>query len=803
MKALDKKIPKRDVSTGNILNSNSEPGREESNKFQSTANNNSIFDSFLDFYIRTDIKGIIRKVSPSCFAITGYTPEELLGRKAVDFYPDPKHWERLIETLLLNGAVYDYEVTFRNKAGNHIPVIVSSHVIKDEKGIAVAMEGIVRDISKRKKAEDSLKAREELLKATIESTADGILVVNDKGETILTNTKFIEMWRIPEELIKTRDDSKLIEYVLNQLRDPDAFIAKVKQLYESIKHSLDTLYFKDGRVFERYSCPLIQNEKLAGRVWSFRDITGLIKAGKLVRESDRKYESLFNTIHDGIISVDLEENILFVNRAACDVLGFSEKELIGKNIMEFVVHGDHEKISRETAKRKRNEISRYEITIIRKNGEQRDISLSVTPYLDDSGAIISAVGVFSDITEFKRTEKEKHELKEKLINAQRMESLGVLAGGVAHDLNNILGPLVAYPQLIKAGLPQDSPINAKLDKIEKSAQRAADVVQDLLTLARRGRYEMNTLDINESIDSYLKSTDFSDIYSKYDNIRLKHFQDVSIPKVRGSSTHLYKVIMNLAINAIDAMPTGGDLTIKTECRNIRRLAGGFSRIEPGKYIIITISDSGTGIEKKDLERIFEPFYSKKKLGKSGSGLGLAIVYGVVKDHNGYVDVISEIDKGSSFYVYLPAVFSDTEQVVKNETFDIRGSETILIVDDVEEQRELADTVLSSLGYRVITVPDGEEAIEYLQENSVDLVVLDMIMDPGIDGLDTYKSILEINPNQKAIISTGFSETDRVKEAERLGVGRVVKKPYTMQILGKAIRELFADKDEIQKAIPRI
>lgn len=762
-----------------------------------------ILDSLLEFYFQTDLDGIIISVSPSCQHMSGYTVDELTGRHSADFYADQSQRDVLLESLFRDGVVYDYEVTLRNKAGEDIPVAISSRVIADDKGEAIGIEGTIRDISKRKQAEESLKEREELFRATLESTADGILVVNDKGETILTNTKFVEMWRIPEEMITTRDDNKLLNYVLDQLRDPDAFLAKVKQLYESFEHSIDTLHFKDGRVFERYSCPLVKDNNLAGRVWSFRDITDLKNAEKSAQESERKYRSLFNTLHDGIMAVDLDENILFANRAACDMFGYTESELIGTNIKRYVPEGDHIIIDHETMNRINNKIGKYEITIIKKNGELRNILLSATPYVDENGIVTSAVGVFSDITELKRTEKEKHELKEKLINAQRMESLGVLAGGVAHDLNNILGPLVAYPALIKMELPADSPINAKLDKIEKSAQRASDVVQDLLTLARRGRYEMIALDINEIIGSYLKSTNFSELHSRYDNITLRLISDNSIPKIHGSATHLYKVIVNLVINAIDAMPTGGDLTIKTECKEIKKLVGGFSRIEPGKYNIITISDSGTGIAPKDLKRIFEPFYSKKKLGKSGSGLGLAIVYGVVKDHNGYVDVISEMDKGSTFYIYLPAVFSDTGQSVSTVARDIKGNESILIVDDVSEQRELADTILSSLGYSVSTAGNGEEAIEYLRNHNVDLVILDMIMDPGIDGLDTYKGILKLRPGQKAIISTGFSETDRVKEAERLGVGKVIKKPYTMQILGKAIRELLAEKREIQKAMPRI
>ncbi|RKX19408.1 MAG: hypothetical protein DRP26_03490, partial [Candidatus Zixiibacteriota bacterium] len=418
------------------------------------------------------------------------------------------------------------------------------------------------------------------------------------------------------------------------------------------------------------------------------------------------------------------------------------------------------------------------------------IYLSASPYLNSNGKVIGTVGVFSDITELKRTEEEKLQLKEKLARAQRMESLGVLAGGVAHDLNNILGPLVAYPELIRMKLPPDTPIKKQILQIEKSAQRAADIVQDLLTLARRGRYEMMPVALNEIIETYLKSPDFLDIKSKFPNVEIKVVLEKNLPNTLGSTPHLSKMIMNLIVNALDAMPHGGKLKIKTKCEKIDKLISGFDNINDGKYLILTVSDTGVGINEKDLKRIFEPFYTKKEMGRSGSGLGLAIVYGVVKDHNGYIDVQSQPNKGSKFIVYIPAV--DVSCDSKNSIVtDIRGNEKILVVDDVPEQRELAACILSSLGYDVDTVASGEEAVEYIKKNLADVVILDMIMENGFDGLDTYREIIKLKPGQKAIITSGFSETNRVKEAERLGVGVYLKKPYTMQKLGMAIREVLS------------
>jgi PAS domain S-box-containing protein len=514
-----------------------------------------------------------------------------------------------------------------------------------------------------------------------------------------------------------------------------------------------------------------------------------IRMTEALKTSEEKYRNLVETMPNGMIIIDLDFKINFANPMACEMCGYPVDEILKMNFSKFV-HRDSLGIFLEQMQKRRNgESGEYEIQITRGDGENRTILIMGAPLRDHSGAVSGSIGISSDVTDVRKSEIERQELREKLARAQRMESLGVLAGGVAHDLNNILGPLVAYPELIRMKLPPDSPIIKQITKIESSAQRAAEVVQDLLSMARRGRYEMRPINLNKVIESYLQSPDFFDLKLRFPGVSLNLELCGDNRLVYGSETHLYKVVMNLVLNAMDAMQHGGILTIKTECTQIDKLIGGYDNIEAGLYNILTVSDTGVGIETKDYKRLFEPFYTKKEMGKSGSGLGLAIVYGVVKDHNGYIDVRSETNHGSDFTVYIPAT-SDTVEGEEHEPYSIKGNERILIVDDIPEQRELAVTILGSLGYNAECVPDGHAAVEYLQTRTVDVVVLDMIMEPGFDGLDTYRGILEIHPGQKAVITSGFSETDRVRDAERLGVGKYIRKPYTMQKLGKAIREVL-------------
>ena len=394
-----------------------------------------------------------------------------------------------------------------------------------------------------------------------------------------------------------------------------------------------------------------------------------------------------------------------------------------------------------------------------------------------------------DITERKLAERAKKRLESKLQHAQRMEAIGSLAGGVAHDLNNILSGIVSYPELLLMQMAEDSPLRKPILTMQESGKKAADIVQDLLTLARRGVATTEVANLNDIVSGYLKSPEHQKLKLYHPDVEVETYLETTLLNVLGSPVHLSKTVMNLVSNAAEAMAGGGKILISTENRYVDRPVRGYDDVEEGDYVTLTVSDSGVGIPSKEIGRIFEPFYTKKKMGRSGTGLGMAVVWGTVKDHDGYIDVQSAEGEGTTFTLYFPAT---RKQLVKDQSGlsieDYKGSgQSILVVDDVEEQREIAFTILSELGYSVATVSSGEEAVGYMEKNSVDLLLLDMIMDPGIDGLDTYKKILKLHPGQKAIIASGFSETGRVKEAQRLGAGQYVRKPYTLKKIGIVVK----------------
>ncbi|MCP4690778.1 MAG: response regulator [Desulfobacterales bacterium] len=394
-----------------------------------------------------------------------------------------------------------------------------------------------------------------------------------------------------------------------------------------------------------------------------------------------------------------------------------------------------------------------------------------------------------EMKERKVAEEQRAKLEVQLQRSEKMEAIGTLAGGVAHDLNNILSGVVSYPELLLLELSGNDPMRKPIEIIKQSGEKAANIVQDLLTLARRGVAVTEVVSLNQIISEYMVSPEYANLLFYHLNVQVETRLERNLLNIMGSPVHLEKTVMNLVSNAAEAMPNGGDIRIFTQNRYIDKAIRGYDDVREGDYVTLVVSDTGVGIPGHDLERIFEPFYTKKVMGRSGTGLGMAVVWGTVKDHHGYINVESTEGEGTTFTLYFPISRKNLvkpKSVLALEEYLGKG-ESILVVDDIEEQRAIAGGMLRKLGYNVEAVSSGEKAVGFVEKNQVDLVILDMIMDPGMDGLETYKAILEKRPHQKAIIASGFSETERVKDAQKLGAGGYVKKPYTLEKIGIAVR----------------
>lgn len=390
-----------------------------------------------------------------------------------------------------------------------------------------------------------------------------------------------------------------------------------------------------------------------------------------------------------------------------------------------------------------------------------------------------------------RTER-LQESERALHRAQKMEAIGMMAGGVAHDLNNILTGILGYPELLLLQLPKSSPLRASIRAIQTSGERAAHIVADLLTMARGVASQREPHDLNGLVTEFLDSPECQTPLSLRPGLSCASDLQASASLIVCSPVHINKTVMNLLINAIEAIDDQGAIVIATRNQTVTEEESQPHGLQAGDYIVLTVEDDGSGIDAKDLEHIFEPFYTKKVMGKSGTGLGLAIVWNTVHDHGGYV-VVESSEKGTCFSLYFP-LCDDKEKVAQeaDKPEIMRGNnEQILVVDDEVQLRDLASQMLHVLGYKVDVVCSGEEAVEFIRQTPVDLVVLDMVMDPGMNGRKTYEEILKLSPGQKAIIASGFSESDEVKMTIALGAQGVICKPYSMDQLGAMVQDALA------------
>jgi PAS domain S-box-containing protein len=558
-----------------------------------------------------------------------------------------------------------------------------------------------------------------------------------------------------------------------------------------------------------------------------------IEAFRKITEAEEKYRYLFVSALEGIFRADPKGLPKEVNPALAAMLGYDSVEgLIGSvtEISErFADPGKRRKM--RLALMQDGKFQDFEVVLRRKDGSTFSASMSAHLVRDKKGAVQAIEGRVIDISERQLREKEKQEqlaadavtraklllvedLEQKnkqlnealdelksmqlqLIQSEKMAAVGMTASGVAHDLNNILAGVISYPELLLATMPAGSQYRKPLEAILASGRRAAAVVADLLTLARGSARVRQSVRLHALIEEYLQSVEFLTLMREYPKVQVTAIDEAGEAMIYCSPVHLQKVIMNLVMNAVEAVaPLGGSVTLLTR---IQPAVGNPDEEGKDGHVVLEVCDNGPGILPENQKHIFEPFYTRKVMGKKGTGLGLTVVWNVVREHGGFIELDSG-SLGSTFRVVLP-VDRDLLPVgsQSDEEADLRGKGRILVVDDEPLQRDIAGKMLTIFGYEVDTVSSGEEAIAYLRRHNVDLVVLDMLMPPGINGLQTYIEIIAIHPGQKALIVSGFSESSDVKEAMRLGVGGFVKKPYTMKQIARAIRDELARRSDVRRS----
>jgi two-component system cell cycle sensor histidine kinase/response regulator CckA len=513
-------------------------------------------------------------------------------------------------------------------------------------------------------------------------------------------------------------------------------------------------------------------------------------ADEALQESEKKYRTILDSIAEGYFEIDLERNITFFNEPLCKILGYSSKELLGMTTRLFTSAATIKKMDliygqvQQTGEPIR--VTDYDA--IRKNGEKVALELTSSLMRNSEGGPIGFRGVLRDVSKRKQAEEERRKLEDQIQQAQKMESLGTLAGGIAHDFNNILMGIQGNASLMVLKTDPSHPNYEKIENIETYVQNGTELTKQLLGFARRGKYFVKATDLNDIIE---KSSSLFGRTKKEIQIHTNLMKNIWTVEVdRGQ---IEQALLNLYVNAWQAMPEGGDLYLQTE--NV--VFDGSTRnenpykIEPGKYIKIAVTDTGVGIDNENQERIFEPFFTTKEMGR-GTGLGLAAVYGVIKNHGGYIDVSSEKNKGTTFTIYLPASRKQVVEKKMDETPALsKGIGTILLIDDEEMIIDVGQELLQELGYNVLLARSGYEAIQIYQEyrDKVDMVIMDMIM-PGMGGSETFDRLKEINPNIKVLLSSGYSINGQATKILERGCDDFIQKPFNLNQLSGKIRNII-------------
>lgn len=881
----------------------------------------TIIESIEDGYFEVNLAGDLIFFNDSLCRMLGYSREEMLGmsnRQYTDEENRKKLYEAFNKVYRTGQPTKAFAWEIIRKDGMRRFGEVSITLVKNSEGQPVGFRGTARDVTERMKIEEEIQRTLSLLNATLESTADGILVVDLNGKIVSYNQKFVQLWHIPDSVIASRDDDQVLAFVLDQLKDPKGFLNKVRTLYaQSEAESYDVIEFKDGRRFERFSTPQRIGDRIIGRVWSFRDVTSHLQAEEALARSEERYRMLVEESFDGIF-IQRGFEIIFANRRLHEMLGYEEGELLGMNHW-LIYHPDYQSLTRERAMaRLRGESppSTYEVKFLRKDGTSfcGEINAKVINFLGESGIqvwardiserkrseeilqaekerfrslsegapfgmvmighdgrfkyinpkfkelfgydltdvpdgktwfrkaypdpnyrhqvistwladytvskpgekvprdftvrckdgtekIVNFISVSlqsgetlmtcEDITELKRAEETLRQTEEQLRHSQKMEAVGKLAGGVAHDFNNLLTVIKGYAELSCIGLEENDPLRANLVEIRKASERASSLTRQLLAFSRRQILDLKIVNLN----TLLKDLDKMLHRILGEDIELVYHLSQDLGMVKTDPGQMEQVILNLAVNARDAMPSGGKLSIETSNVELdEAYTKKHMEVTPGQYVMLSVSDSGIGISPEVKDRIFEPFFTTKEKGK-GTGLGLSTVYGIVKQSGGNIYVYSEMGRGTTFKIYLPRIEAEEENHLlppeSNHSLP-RGNEKILLAEDETSVRELTARILREQGYQVFEAQNGMDILNFVHshpERDFHLLVTDVVM-PLMSGKELENRLKQFMPHLKVLFISGYTDNAIVHHGVLMEGVEFLQKPFTHHALLYKVREVL-------------
>ena len=740
----------------------------------------NLVDNALVGICKTNLSGDILYVNEALLKIMEIgSPEKITGKGVLSAYKSSSKRESLIEELRRNNKVKNYEVELLTDTGKTKKVLLNAILEGD------TISGMVMDLTEHKKTEEALRESEKRFRAISNTAADAILLMNNEGK--------ISYWNPAAEKIFGYTSEEAMGKDLHMFLAPERYhtdyrrgFSKFSNTGEGVAMENTFEFFalkKDGTEFPiEVSTSAIQIKGKWHAVGIVRDVSDRKLAEIALTKSEQKYRTLFEESKDVIFISTPDGTFLDINPAGIELFGYSStEEMLAIDIArDLYVNSDDRKTCLRIIE-EQGYVKDYEVDLKRKDGKHVIVLMSNGTVRDSKGEIIAYRGIIKDITERKR-------LEQQLLQAQKMEAIGQLAGGIAHDFNNILTAIIGYGNIIKMQIDKDNSLNTYMTYILDSAERAAKLTQDLLAFGRRQMIRPNPTNLNEIIKGVEKIL----LRLIGEDIELSIFLSEKDLTIMADSTQIEQVLMNLATNSRDAMPEGGSLIITTDITEIdERFIKVYNYGKAGKYAIITVSDTGIGMDEQTKARIFEPFFTTKEIGK-GTGLGLAMSYGIVKQHYGFINVYSEPHKGSAFKIYLPLINAGSEKIREKELVSIqKGTETILLAEDDMLVRKFLRDVLEVAGYTILEAADGEDAINVFDEgkDKIQMLILDVIM-PKKNGKEVYEAIKKTSPHIKAIFTSGYSADIIHKKGVLEKELEVIPKPVSSDTLLIKIRELL-------------
>ncbi|MBC2694847.1 MAG: response regulator [Desulfobacteraceae bacterium] len=750
-------------------------------------------------------EGIIAKNIQSALNRSGYSVvgiassgEEAI-KKAMEIHPD-----LVLMDIVLDGAMDGVEAAEYIRDHFDIPVVYLAaypddttlqrakitepygYILKpfQENELYTTIEmAIYKHMMQRK-----LKESEQWLATTLKSIGDAVIATNANKLITFMNpvAEALTGWKQEEAIGKPlKDVCKIInEKTGKQTEDPVAKVLMEGVIVGLANHTV--LIAKDGtkRSIGNRGAPIIDDKgKIIGVVLVFRDITDQKNAQGALQKSELKYRELVQNANSIILRMDSQGNVTFFNEFAQQFFGYTEDEILGRNVVGTIVP-EKESTGRDLATMIRDiglnpeKHDSNENENMRKDGGRVWVSWTNKAIYDKNGNIVETLCVGNDVTEQKLFERQ-------LLQALKLESIGTLAGGISHDFNNLLMGILGNASLMLMNTDPADPNYNRLKSIEKQVKSGSKLTSQLLGYARKGKYELKHINLNELVK------DTSEVFGrtrKDISIYLELLPDLLA--LEADKGQIEQVLWNLYVNAADAMPQGGDFIVRTFNTDHKNMKGRVYVPKPDKYVALVVADTGMGMEKETQQRIFDPFFSTKDIGQ-GTGLGLASAYGIVKGHDGYIDVESMKGEGTTFSIYLPASkrkITKTARITENL---LNGTETVLIVDDEAIVLNIGRDLLEVMGCRVLTARDGCEAIELYQKNQdkIDIVILDMIM-PKMSGGEVYDRMKEISPDIKVLLSSGYSVNGQSTDILNRGCNGFIQKPFKINELSAAIRQIL-------------